>query len=84
LSDLAEILQNYTYEGPRKTPSVNLEIGSKIPPPGGVLSNSVLGADQDIFNKFGVCVENGAPQRVEWFMYACLEYLRWQMAAILN
>jgi len=50
---------------------VNLEIGSRIPPSGGVFSNSVLGVHistiyQDIFTKFGVCVENGVPQHVEW------------------
>jgi len=44
----------------------------------------IFGADQDIFTKFGVCVENGLPQRVEWSMYARLEYPIWRTAAIMN
>jgi len=36
--------------------------------------------DQDIFIKFGVCIENGVPQHVEWSMYAHLEYPRWRTA----
>jgi len=37
--------------------------------------------DQDIFTNFGVCVENGVPQRVEWSTCAILEYPRWRMAS---
>jgi len=37
---------------------------------GGIFPNSVSGpfsgADQDIFTKFGVYVDNGVPQRAEW------------------
>jgi len=40
----------------------------------------IFAADQDIFTKFGVWVENGVPQRVELSVYAHLEYPRWQMA----
>jgi len=44
----------------------------------GAFSNSALGhisgADQDIFTKFGVLVENRVLQRVEWSMYTRLEY----------
>lgn len=36
----------------------------------------ISAADQYIFNKFGVCVENGVPQRVTTFV----ENLSWRMA----
>jgi len=44
----------------------------------------ISSADQDIFTKFGVYVDSGIPQRVEWSMYARLECPRWRTAAILN
>jgi len=44
LSDLAEILHDDPYEGPQRMESVNVGTGNRIPPLGGVLSNSVLGA----------------------------------------
>jgi len=51
-----------------------LESEVEFPYQGGVFSNSVLGhifgADQDTFTKFGVYVENGLLQRVEWSIYA--------------
>jgi len=44
----------------------------------------ISGADQDIFTEFGMCVENGLQQRVEWSMYARLKYPKWRTAAMLN
>jgi len=44
----------------------------------------ISGADQDIFTKFVVCMENGVPQYVQRSTYARLDYPRWRTAAILN
>jgi len=83
---LAEILQDDTYEGPGRTEVVSIETGSRILPSGGVISHFVWGhisaADQDIFTKFGVYVENGVRQHVEWSKYAFLENPRWLTAAM--
>jgi len=83
-----EILHIDRYEDSRKTAGDNVGTGSRIPLRVGVFRipfwGHISGADEDIFTKFGVCVENLVPQCVEWSMYACLEQTMWQTAAILN
>jgi len=44
----------------------------------------ISAADQNIFTKFGVYVENGVPQRVDWSVYARLEYPKWLTAVKSN
>jgi len=87
LSDLAEILQDGTYEGPRMTEGATFEPEVEFRRQGAFFRipflGHISGADQDIFTKFGVCMENGVSQCVEWSVYARLEYPRWRIAAIL-
>jgi len=42
----------------------------------------ISAADQDIFTKCGVYVDNGVPRRTEWSKYAYLHNPRWRTAAI--
>jgi len=42
--EMAEIFHDDTYDGPRRTAGVNVETGSRIPPPGAVSSNSFFGS----------------------------------------
>jgi len=44
----------------------------------------ISSANQDIFTKLDAHVENGILQRVEWSMYACLEYPKWLTAAMFS
>jgi len=76
-----------TYEG--RMTCIKVGTGSRIPPPGCVFLNSVLGrisaVDDYIFTKFGLYIEIRVLQCAEWSkLYTFLENLRQQMAAILN
>jgi len=82
MSNWAEIVYQDTYEGPLRwwaPPLKPAEGVFKIP-----VWGHISGADQDIFTKFGVYVENGVLQHVEWFIHIRLEYPRWRMAAKSN
>jgi len=88
-SDLAEILRDDAYEGPRRTEGIIVRLGSRFLPPGGVFSsNFVLGhisaAYHYIFTKFGVYLDNGVLPCEEWSKYGFLHNPRWRMVAILN
>jgi len=61
--------------------SVKVGTESRIPPSVGVFFRIpfwgyISAADQDIFTKFGVCVDNGVPQRAERSEYSFLENLK--------
>jgi len=73
-----------THMKVRRTASVKVVTGSRIP----LLNDSVLGhnsaADQDIFTKFSVYVENGALKRVELSKYTSFSNPKWRSAAKSN
>jgi len=67
---LAEISYDHTQKDSRAKTPVEIGKETRIPTPGGVISNLILETysadDQDIVTKFVMLVENGISQRAEW------------------